>query len=354
MAATVKGRGTGRASAASWLGKLRGSAKDASGRAASDAAQRKDAGSADNSIILNAKDVHGEYDAGRVLYTTLGGENRAITHDDLKTFQHNIRTVQSRFKGGIRARQVLDLSLPDDRSRANKEIRMAVPVSASAGKVRFMTNSGPDSKVSHHHVIVNFLSYSAAASAGRDTPKKMAAWLRKEPLRIECTCGRWRYWYRYIATIGNFNAGRDETGFPKIRNPNLHGVACKHILRVMAEVESSTGILGFLEKLISKARNIDDNAAKIRMSQKEADQLAAKQSTNGRDVDTSMKRRAAAREKAAITRAAQVAPRLSKKPAATRRIEAALASGKMTQADLASFRKFGQTDAQIANMLKKE
>jgi hypothetical protein len=136
-----------------------------------------------------------------------------------------------------------------------------------------MTNAGPDSDQKYHYVIVDFMSYSSAASGARGDAKKSAAWLRKEPLRIECDCGRWRYWYRYIATIGKFNAGRDETGFPKIRNPNLRGVACKHILRVMAEVESSPSVQNFLARLIDKARARDDNRVRVETKQKEAEKM---------------------------------------------------------------------------------
>jgi len=299
-----------------WLPKLRGSAADQKARAAEDAAQRRAAGKAANSIILTAKDVQGEYDAHRALMTTMGGQVRPLTHSDLATFRHNVRLMQGRYKGGIRARQVLELSMPDDRARANEQIRFAVPVAAHGSQVRFMTNAGPDSDVTHHHVIVDFLSYSSAASGARGDGMKSAAWLRREPLRVECDCGRWRYWFRYIATIGKFNAGRDETGYPKIRNPNLHGVACKHILRVMAEVESSTSIQNFLSRLIDKARARDDNRVNVQMSQDEAKKLSGKPDAHVRDVETTMRARQRARDRAAAKRASKAEATLQPKKAA--------------------------------------
>ncbi|MBL8473793.1 MAG: hypothetical protein JNM98_18530 [Rhodocyclaceae bacterium] len=202
---------------------------------------------------------------------------------------------------------MIELSRADDRARANEQIRTAVPVSAYGSRVRFMTPAGPDSKVTHHHVIVDFLSYASAASGARGDGKKSAEWLRREPLRIECDCGRWRYWYRYIATIGKFNAGRDETGYPKIRNPSLHGVACKHILRVMAEVESSGSVVAFLARLIDKARARDDNKVSVQTTQEEAEKLAGKPASRVRDVETSMRQRQRDREKAALARAAKKA-----------------------------------------------
>lgn len=284
---------------ADWLGKIGGSVKDAKTRASADAAQRKEAGDSPKSVILNANDVQGEYDAYRALKTTLGGEPVKITIDHIRAFQHNIRTVKNKFKAGIRARQVIDLSLKDDITRSNEQIRMAVPTSAGkepgtggGALVRFMTNAGPDSDVTRHHVLVNFMDFSKIASSGaHGDARKSADRLRKQPLKIECSCGRWRFWFRYIATIGGFNAGRDETGFPKIRNPGLSGVACKHILRVMHEVESSPSVLAFLERLIKKARERDDNQVNIRNSQKDAEAQAKEQAENGSDVGESTARR---------------------------------------------------------------
>ena len=306
--------------AGAWLPKLRGSAADIKSRAAEDAAQRKAAGNHPKSVILTARDVQeGKYDAKRALETTLGGILRPLTNADLRAFRQNVKTVQDRYTAGIRAKQVIELSLPIDRKRANEEIHYATPVSAYGGKVRFLTNAGPESDLTHHHVQVEFLSYAASAAGAKGDAKAAAMRLRKEPIKIECDCGRWRFWYRYIATIGRFNAGRDETGFPKIRNPSLHGVACKHILRVMTEVESGSTVLGFLARLIDKARAKDDNKVSVQMSQSEAEALINKPVGKIRDVETAMRRRAAARAKAALTRAARDAKKPGKTAPGSRR-----------------------------------
>lgn len=324
MAQPIKGKGRS-GSVASFIGKLHGSASEAKSRAAADAAQRKSAGVAPRSIILRPDEVHGEYDAARVLTTTLGGVHRPITTDDLASFRQNIRTVQRSLKGGIRVRQVLDLSLPSDRERARSQIHMAVPAIANNGKVRFVTSAGPDSDVSRHHVTVEFLGFGAAASAGRSSAKQMAAFIRKEPIKFDCDCGRHRYFLRYISTIGGFNAGRAETGFPKITNPRLVGVACKHVLRVMAEIESSAGVLNFLTKLIERSRASDDSNARLRNTQKDAEALAEKQGKRVRDIKTSddrQKDRDAARARKALSDALKKAPPPKKKAASTRKASA--------------------------------
>ena len=287
-----------------------------------DAAQRKAAAESPQSIILNAKDVKGEYDSGRTLMTTLGGIPRQITAEDLATFRQNIKTVQKVFKGGIRARQVLDMSLQIDRSRAQTEIRMAVPISAKNGMVRFATNASKGSKATRHHVNVEFLSFGAAAASGSSTAQKMANWVRKQSLKFDCDCGRHRYWFRYISTIGDFNAGRAETGFPKIRNPGLHGVACKHVLRVMAEVEASGTVLGFLTRLIQKAQDADNAKATHKTTVKEAEELVKKQSQRTRDIkttDTRTQAREIAKERKALADAAKPVPPPKKATVTTRR-----------------------------------
>ena len=339
------------------VGKLRGTATEAAKRVAADTAQRRAAAASPASVILNVKDVQGEYDGGRALETTLGGVRRAITADDLVAFRRNIKTLQKSFKGGIRARKVLDMSLPIDRQRASREIRHAVPVAAKNGMVRFVTNAGPDSKDTRHHVNVEFMSFGAAAAAGRGDAKKMANWLRKEPIKFDCDCGRHRFWYRYISTIGGFNAGRSEGGFPKIRNPGLQGVGCKHVLRVMAEVEASGAVLGFLTKLLDKARSADDGKASHATTQAEADELAKKQA-RARAIKTTDSRtaeRRTAAQKKALAEAAKPVPPPKKTTTSTRRAgpvkPAAPGPATLTPGQLAMAQQFGMTPEQALAFL---
>jgi hypothetical protein len=307
----------------SWLGKLQGSASEARQRAAEDAAQRKAEGQRQGSIILSQKDIlTGQWDTHKLLFTTIGGQLRPITADDLSAFRRNIQTAQGRFKKGITAKQVIDFSLGADRKRATEEIRMAVPAMSSNGKVRFITNAGPDSDVTRHHVTVDFLNYGAEAASGLTDPRKSAMRLRKGPLAIECDCGRWRFWYRYIATIGGFNAGRAETGFPKIRNPKLSGIACKHILRVMAEVDNGAASLNFLTQLMDKAKSSDEAKAAVRLKQDAAEKTIKNQAqrTTGNNIKTSEQKRNERMAKAAANAAKQAKP-MTRTPAATRRTE---------------------------------
>ncbi|UTZ44582.1 hypothetical protein [Vibrio campbellii] len=58
-------------------------------------------------------------------------------------------------------------------------------------------------------------------------------------MSIDCDCGRHQYWYRYLATMGKYAvAPPNEFAFPKIKNPELSGVACKHVLKATTMLQS--------------------------------------------------------------------------------------------------------------------
>jgi len=53
-------------------------------------------------------------------------------------------------------------------------------------------------------------------------------------LHISCTCPAYLYFgYKYILTQLDANESEDENRFPKIRNPKLQGVMCKHCYTAM-------------------------------------------------------------------------------------------------------------------------
>lgn len=351
-----------------WLGKVRGHVGEQKGRFETDRREREAAGRApaDKNIILTEREVRGEWDASRVLFTTLGGQARPITAEDLATFRHNMRQAERRFKGGkgITARQVIDLASgtplryvspgqpASDIDKARREITMGVPVSAINGTIRFITNAGPDSKVRRHHVVVNLHEFETAAAQlaatpndgkGGKTPKQIANWLRKQKLSFDCDCERHRYFFRYVATIGGFAAGRKETGYPKIRNPKLMGVACKHVLRVMTELESSTAVLRFLEKHLA---SVSEYKARTQLTQMEAeDALKARAPARIKTSEQRAAEAAKVRQKRALARSAKqaLAKRPSRPAPVTRR------STKSAAATLGS--QYGMTPDQVLALL---
>lgn len=224
--------------------------------------------------LLKPGEIAGDYRVSRLLGTTLGGKLRAITTDDLKAFAATVKALGKKFKGGITAKEVISLSLPIDRQRANDEIKTAVPTAHRDGAMHFVTNAGPDSDKTRHHVYVEFLEYQSAVAS----PVKAGAMVKpmaEGRIRFRCDCGRFTYWYGYLATVGQFIYGDTQVNFPKIRNPHLVGVACKHSLRVMQQLQSPAVRIR-LEKMIEDGRK--DAPGRVRIvTLKEAKSIEAAQ-----------------------------------------------------------------------------
>lgn len=280
-----------------WLGKLNGSVKDADNRYKSEEKIR----AADKAKLLTTSDIiSGKWDASRTLLLTSNGRI-TLTADDLKAFKHNQQVIGKKYEKGITAQQVINHSLQADRDRANKEIKMAVPSGFSNGMLRFITNAGGTTEGVHRHfVTVEFLNYQSEATRSDKNAKQSAFALKKSPLKIGCDCRRWRFWYRYVASVAGFNSGQAETGYPKIRNPNLAGVGCKHILRVMHEILYGGSVVGFIARNMEKAKQHDKNQAQLKNTQKEAEKLAQQQNRrlSSHELKVKQERQRKAAEKA--------------------------------------------------------
>ncbi|NWA11905.1 hypothetical protein [Pseudomonas gingeri] len=286
----------------------------------------------DQSQILSADDMAGLYDPRRGLFTTLGGDFRVLTVDDLMAFKAAVHDIQRRHgqrkgnvpvagaPGGILAKQVINLSSPDDRSRASRQIHTVIPVSNRGGVVHITTNASKGSDVARHHVYVQFLGYDAALADGNNSLEAAQRMLAGK-LKFDCDCGRHTFWYRYIASIGSFNYGRPEDGFPRIRNPTMKGIACKHVIRVMATITAGATFNLFAKRMIETGRKTLSNkrtAVTVAQQQEFVEQAAAavkkaKRGTviktseelkNQRQAQPSYQRQQAARAASAVDRAA--------------------------------------------------
>lgn len=91
---------------------------------------------------------------------------------------------------------------------------------------------------SHYKVRVRLEDWKREASRTKNKDYKAAAQrVAMGYVSFDCNCGRYIYWYQYLATIGNFDIAPGETVFPKIRNPKLKGVCCKHILKALMTIQ---------------------------------------------------------------------------------------------------------------------
>ncbi|WP_175712145.1 hypothetical protein [Burkholderia ambifaria] len=280
------------AASASALKRVASARKDAEQLAKHDLSRRE----GDWKEILFPHEVSGEYDAKRGLLTTLNGDKaRALTLDDLRAFQQYVANAKKKYQGGITAQQVVDFALEIDRERANKEIHMAVPALIRGPLVHFITNAGPDSKAVRHHVHIRFLDFNAVVAASPNDEKKIGRLVTSGRLLFDCDCGRHTFWYRYIATIGRFNEGRNETGYPKIRNPELRGVACKHVLRVMDTLLRNRAVqLKIAQSVLASRAQLDKSKVKThRVKVAELREIAKHQETRRKatsDLRTSAKK----------------------------------------------------------------
>jgi hypothetical protein len=181
---------------------------------------------------------------------------------------------------------------------------MAVPALIQGGKVHFVTNAGPDSDVVRHHVNVRFLDFDAAVGASPNDPKKVAKLVTGGRLTFDCDCGRHTFWYRYMATIGKYNEGRNETGFPKLKNPRLVGVACKHVLRTMHVILKDSAVQLKIAQAVLKARGTLDRGqikaekTKVAELREMAEAQAGKRASSTNLRTSAVKKEEAARAKA--------------------------------------------------------
>lgn len=302
----------------------------------------------DQAKILSADDMGGLYEPKRGLFTTIDGKPRMLTFDDILAFKAAVKDIQrmhgqhgKQASGGILVKKVIDLSTPQDRERANKQIHMAVPMSNRGGVVHFQTNAGPNSDVSRHTVMVQFLSYDAALSSG-EPAAEAAKQLARGKVKYDCDCNRHTFWFRYIASIGNFNYGRAEDGFPRIRNPKLYGVACKHVIRVMGTLGHAGTFNNFARKMIEHGRKTLGGKQRI-MTVKEQQAFidnAASARSRARTIKTSEEKR--------LERAAQ--PAQQRKAAEAAKVRAANESLRKTHA--AKVNKPVPLDKKIKAMMK--
>lgn len=152
---------------------------------------------------------------------------------------------------GITAKEILQMSKQKDITRANKEIHWAVPLNVRGWVMEIKTQASQKYGASEHYVKIQFLdTNSAQEQVGIKKPLQLAKEVATGKIKYDCDCGRHKYWYRFIANTGKWAYGVKETREPKIRNPSLTGVACKHIVRVAKELESSRAIHNMIAKFL--------------------------------------------------------------------------------------------------------
>lgn len=251
----------------------------------------------ESAILLTPDEAAGNYDTKRLLMTTLHGDVRPISYEDLKQFQHHARMLGKSFSGGITANDVINFSMSGDRGRANEQIHYAMPVFNKNGVVQFVTNASKDSDVKRHYVHVQFLNFQACVAS--PTPaNKIVSEMIKGKLKISCDCMRNRYYFSYIQTVGKFKYGEQQLNYPKITNARLKGIACKHILRTMQTILKSPTFKAYAVKMIELARNnIEHKQASTKLKEMREMQEKMRKEYGKKKITTLDERRAARQAK---------------------------------------------------------
>ena len=245
-------------------------------------------------LVAAAKNKAG-ISANELLEFTLGDTKRnrelkkTLDAATLNAYLANVKAASNKFLGGITPQEVINHSRIEDIKRANTQIFLASVFKRKGNVIHFVTNAGIGSKDTHHYVTVQLLDYPQLLLGRTKAPTVLD--VRKAvtegKIRFDCDCGRHRYWYRYIATIGKYNYGVDESRYPSTRNPNVSGVACKHALRVMKHVTSAhmlARIRTYATDDIAKASNQVRPQRKTskQLEREAAAQTAALNNWNGR------------------------------------------------------------------------
>jgi len=192
-----------------------------------------------------------------------------FTTDDLKGFEKSRTKARQKYNNsvpGITYAQLVASSQAIDIKRANNSvddgsgIKRAVPVSLKHNVINIRVEASDVSKHQHHMVKVRFEEWDQLVDGAVEEDKgtsNLTKQLCSGRVSYDCDCGRHQYWYRYIATAGNFAlAPPKEYAYPKVKNPNLKGVACKHVIHSMTRLQSASWQLSIGKALAKAASQI--------------------------------------------------------------------------------------------------
>lgn len=228
-----------------------------------------------------------------------------FTTDDLKSFEKNRTNARKKYNNtvpGITYAQLVASSLAIDIKRANNGvddgsgIKRAVPVSLKHNVINIRVEASDASKHQHHLVRVRFEEWDQLVDGASEEDKgtaKLSKQLCAGRVSYDCDCGRHQYWYRYIATAGNFAlAPPKEYAYPKVRNPDLKGVACKHVIHAMTRLQSTSWQLSIGKALAKAATQVafGDDRRRTTEHFSEEQQKVFNRNRNSRTDAAAMKR----------------------------------------------------------------
>lgn len=197
--------------------------------------------------LLRNKDVETLVDA---LGKKKGGT--FFTAEDMKKFMSNRQAHRQRTSSdvpGVTYAQLVAHSLKIRVQRANNKVDDGSGISnAMLLRVRhnvadIQVRASQASHKDHHLVRVRFEEWDRYVEDVGDEKTSLDALTRRlaaSRVSFDCSCEDHQYRYRYMATAGNYALKPPaEYAFPKVENPHLEGLACKHVIHTMTRLQSS-------------------------------------------------------------------------------------------------------------------
>lgn len=185
------------------------------------------------------------------LHKRNGGLGGAFTRDDLMKLYQKSEHIKEKYGSGTAGITILEAianSSNKDIKRANNQVTDGSGVnSAHMAKIKgnqftWTVNASDKNGSDHHKVEVRLEELDDALNntyEERSQIAKAARKIVKGRVSFDCTCGRHQYWYRYMATIGNYCvAPPKEFSPPAQTNRSMQGCACKHVLLVFNKMTS--------------------------------------------------------------------------------------------------------------------
>lgn len=183
-------------------------------------------------------------------------DGSSFTVDDLKAFQKARTDTAKRFdKKGITIDQLIAASRPDDVKRANgtfipkKENGWRGNLARGAARLYqvrgdtlfFSVRASEESKKQLHQVKIRLQGWNDQLANERANEKTAVKNALDGQILIDCDCERHQFWYRYLAGVGGYALTPPaEKDFPKVRNPDLTGACCKHVVAAFQVVRTPT------------------------------------------------------------------------------------------------------------------
>ncbi|MBO6171717.1 MAG: hypothetical protein J6N67_06115, partial [Desulfovibrio sp.] len=202
--------------------------------------------------ILKTQPIASHADRQRIVLA-YGMTQEVFSPEELRQFLNTIEKTRKAFNPrhgahGVPYGALIRASRPVDVKRS-KQVRGATLYQRKGDIIYFQVTGNHQAFYRVQIKLEEWNSYITDATPALKAVKNMIA----GRLSFECPCGRHQYWYRYLATLGNYALKPTETGFPKIRNPQLTGCCCKHVLKVLHDLKS-TRVMFLLAKELDRER----------------------------------------------------------------------------------------------------